>query len=147
MGVLEVLLEEEAARVEGGSLARQDPVTLEGRTYRRYLARDVPSESVVRLAVPARRVASRVPPAAIVAVAGVLLALGATTARRGGQGATAPPLDAESLAHAIAALDAEFESGQVQSEAATARYRQQRAALKARLVSALSAVEEPRGRS
>src|SRR5262249_38676502 len=51
--VLEVLAEETRAHIEGARLAEVTPALLEGRTFRRFLARDVPANSVVRLDAPA----------------------------------------------------------------------------------------------
>ncbi len=53
-GVLEVLLEEAEGRVDGGTLTAQDPVTLEGRNFVRYLGRDVPAGAPVAIVVPDR---------------------------------------------------------------------------------------------
>lgn len=51
--VLEVLLEERAARADGPGLRQVASVVVEGRPFRRYLAPDVPAASEVRLTVPA----------------------------------------------------------------------------------------------
>ena len=50
--VLELLVEEPGARVEGARLREVDPVAVEGRTFRRYLGQDVPAGSSVRITVP-----------------------------------------------------------------------------------------------
>lgn len=52
--VLEVLLEEQAGRVEGGALQAQGPVTVEGRNFSRFLGRDVPAGASVSVVVPDR---------------------------------------------------------------------------------------------
>jgi hypothetical protein len=51
--VLEVLLEEPGARVEAPGLREVNPVAVSGRTFRRYLAQDVPAAAVVRIMIPA----------------------------------------------------------------------------------------------
>jgi len=50
--VLEVLLEEAGARISGPSFREQAPVAIEGRTFRRFIAQDVPARSTLRVAVP-----------------------------------------------------------------------------------------------
>jgi hypothetical protein len=51
--VLEVLLEEPRARVNGVPSREQAPVAIEGRTFRRFLAQDLPPRSALRVDVPA----------------------------------------------------------------------------------------------
>jgi hypothetical protein len=50
--VFESLLEEPRARVDAPRLREVAPVAVEGRTFRRYLAQDIPVNSVVRVTVP-----------------------------------------------------------------------------------------------
>ena len=50
--VMEILLEEPTARVEAPRLREVDPVAVEGRTFRRYLAQDIPAGGVTRVTVP-----------------------------------------------------------------------------------------------
>jgi hypothetical protein len=50
--VLEVLVEERGARVSAPRLREIDPVAVEGRTLRRFLAQDVSADAVLRVAVP-----------------------------------------------------------------------------------------------
>jgi primosomal replication protein N len=52
VSVMEILLEEPTARVEAPRLREVDPVAVEGRTFRRYLAQDVPVGGVTRVSVP-----------------------------------------------------------------------------------------------
>jgi hypothetical protein len=52
VSVLEVLLEEPRAAVEGGKLAEVAPALIDGRQFRRFLAQDVPSNSVMRVSAP-----------------------------------------------------------------------------------------------
>ena len=56
--ILEVLIEEEKGSVTGAKLEEKDPVALERRSFRRFLAADVPANSVSVIDLPA--VATRV---------------------------------------------------------------------------------------
>ncbi len=51
--VLEALVEEPGARVEAPKMRQVDPVVVEGRSFARYLAQDVPADAVIRVSVPA----------------------------------------------------------------------------------------------
>jgi len=51
--ILEVLIEEEKGTVTGAKLAEKDPVVLERRSFRRFLADDVPANSVSVIDLPA----------------------------------------------------------------------------------------------
>jgi hypothetical protein len=57
--VLEVLVEEPQARLSGAGLREMERTTLEGRTFRRFLARDVDSSAVVRVEMPSRAFGER----------------------------------------------------------------------------------------
>lgn len=57
--VLEVLLEEPGATAEAPGLVRVDPVTVEGRTFSRFLAQDVARAGVLRITAPMSSVVSR----------------------------------------------------------------------------------------
>ena len=50
--VLEVLLEEPRASISGVALRQVAPVTIEGRTFRRFLGQDVPPNATLRVSVP-----------------------------------------------------------------------------------------------
>ncbi|MFN2400765.1 MAG: carboxypeptidase-like regulatory domain-containing protein [Gemmatimonadaceae bacterium] len=52
VAVLEVLAEEPGASAEGARLTEVNPVSVEGRTFRRYLAQSAPVNSVIRISVP-----------------------------------------------------------------------------------------------
>jgi hypothetical protein len=69
--VLEVLLEEPGATVDAPSLRQMPPVAVQGRTFRRFLAQDVPANAVITIGVPD----SRSPPTAWFA-AGLTLVIG-----------------------------------------------------------------------
>ncbi len=51
--ILEVLVEEEQGKVSGAKLAEQAPVAIERRSFRRFLADDVPTGSVLVIDLPA----------------------------------------------------------------------------------------------
>ena len=51
--ILEVLIEEEKGRVSGARLEEKDPVALERRSFRRFLASDVPANSASIIDLPA----------------------------------------------------------------------------------------------
>ena len=53
ISVFEVLLEDPGAAVSGGGAVEQAPVTLEGRTFRRFLAQDVPASANVAITLGA----------------------------------------------------------------------------------------------
>jgi hypothetical protein len=50
--ILEVLIEEEKGKVTGAKLVEKDPVAVERRTFRRFLADDVPGNSVSVIDLP-----------------------------------------------------------------------------------------------
>jgi hypothetical protein len=50
--VLEVLAEEPMARVSGGGLIEVDPITIDGRGFRRFLSQDPPPSAVVTMEFP-----------------------------------------------------------------------------------------------
>ena len=56
--ILEVLIEGESGKVTGAKLEEKDPVALERRTFRRFLAADVPAKSVSVIDVPSGRKSS-----------------------------------------------------------------------------------------
>jgi len=52
VSVMEILLEEPTARAEAPRLREVDPVAIEGRTFRRFIAQDVPAGGAARVTVP-----------------------------------------------------------------------------------------------
>jgi hypothetical protein len=50
--VMEALLEESGAALSGVTFRDQAPVAIEGRTFRRFIAQDVPARSMLRVTVP-----------------------------------------------------------------------------------------------
>ena len=152
VGVFEILVEDPGASATGGGLAEQQSVTLEGRSFRRFLAQDVPPKAVVTidLGAPTGQGGSRFVIAPVLGAAAIMiLALAfALTRRRPGattraSAAREPVEDAESLARDIADLDDAFARVANPSDADRDAYRVRRAALKARLTSALAKEEVP----
>ena len=141
--VLEVLVEEPAAQVTGANLRSMAAATAGGRTFKRFLAQDVPAGSAARIAVPLTTDATRTRVLAALAIAIAVImvaALGRALVRGGGnprrRAVPAAPRS-EALAAAIALLDARKERGD--SSLDDAAYAAQRAALKGQLASALAA--------
>jgi hypothetical protein len=154
IGVFEVLLEDAGATVAGGGLAEQESVTLEGRTFRRFLAQDVPPTATVTIDVgdPTAPRGNRFVIALVLGAAAIMvLALAFALTRRRqmavSHDVTAPPVeaptDAASLARAIADLDEAFARTASPTDAERDAYRERRAALKTRLTAALAKEEVP----
>jgi len=144
--VLEVLLEEQAAQARAPSLRAQGEVTTQNRTFKRFLAQGAPAGETIRIDVPTAAGATRVNvliAVAVVIVLAMIAALWRALARRVPRAASVPraagdaPATPESLVAAIAALDALHDAGDPSLD--DARYAADRAALKARLASALAA--------
>ena len=147
VGVFEVLLEDAGASASGGGLAEQQPVSLEGRSFRRFLAQDMRGGSDLTITVgePTAPRGNRylfLPVAVAAAVMAVALAFALTRRRpvRVVQTVEAP-LDASHLARDIAELDDAFARIPSPSDAERAAYQQRREALKARLSAALAKEE------
>lgn len=144
--LLEVLLEEPNALATAPGLARVDPVTVESRTFNRFLAQEMPQGAVVRIEMPRSALVSRRAwmVAVIVVIAGAMAFLFLRVTRRAPQrlaqrSSAAPPAPraAERLAHEIAELDARMESTPAVSEQDRAAYVERRAVLKSALATAL----------
>lgn len=139
--VLEVLLEEQAATVSGGNLSEVAPTSTAGRTFRRFLAQNVPQTSVIRIDVPFVLGAARSRYFIAVAVVCALSMLGAVVVaarRRPAVVPRAPAQPADALLHAIATLDARYERESAPSEATRANYEAERARLKTQLAAVLA---------
>jgi hypothetical protein len=146
-GVLEVLLEEQAAQARGTSLRAQGSVSTQGRTFKRFLAQGAPAGETIRIDVPTAAGATRVNVVIAVIVVIVLAmaaALWRALSRRAPRPAVAAtgasvdvPATPDSLVAAIAALDSRRDAGDATLD--DAHYAAERAALKARLAAALAA--------
>lgn len=145
VGVLELLVQETAARVDAPGLRELAPVSTEGRTFRRFLAQDVAANGVVRIDAPAADRGSRTRTIAIVAsvLGALMLVAGIVAVRRRAPAAVAvvpaPRVETESerLVREIAELDAAHE--QRNGTGSLDDYGARRAALKQQLASALAA--------
>jgi hypothetical protein len=151
VGVFEVLLEDPGSTASGGGLAEQPAVSLEGRSFRRFLAQDVPPSATVTIDVGAPTAPERnrfviVP--AVVAAGVMALALAFALTRRRRRPAAPLPArpvervdDAAQLAHDIADLDDAFARIADPTDADRESYQQRRAVLKGRLAAALAKEE------
>ncbi len=143
--VLEVLVEEPGAQVSGASLRAMAAATTGGRTFKRFLAQDVPAASAVRVTVPVTTQALRTKVLVGLTCGIALVMLGALARallRTSGAPQRVAPRAAqthEGVAAAIAMLDARRERGDPTLDEST--YASQRAALKVRLLDALAAGE------
>ena len=143
--LLEVLLEEPRASVEGAKLTEVAPATIEGRQFRRFLAQDAEANAVMRVTAPEpvkqtrRGLAWLGVGTAIVMLVAVALWFGRNRKDIRVIGVPRRANDAERLVAEIAALDARFE----RNPANRADYEEQRQRLKAQLASALAAEKEP----
>lgn len=140
-GVFEVLLEEAAAQVRATNLRSMGDATTQGRTFKRFLAQSAPSGERVRIDVPVTTAATRtrvLVGVAIVIALAMIATLARALVRRGPRSVgETPAVSAESLAAAIAALDARHEAGD--ASLTLERYTSERAVLKAQLSAALAA--------
>jgi hypothetical protein len=140
--LLEVLVEEPGAQVRASSLRAQGTATTGGRTFKRFLAQNAPQGEKIRIEVPSTAAANRSTVViALLLVAGLAMTVALWIAYRRGRVArplvTAHAETAESLATAIAALDARREARDPSLSAE--EYASQRATLKARLAAMLAA--------
>lgn len=139
--VLEVLVEDPRGTVEGAGLIAVDPVTVEGRPFRRFLAQDVAGAQTFRVTAPGSGAGTSLRTMLLVTAVGaaMLFGLGAAFLRRGPAAfARSRASDPESLALEIAALDARFDALPAPSEQQRAEHYLARARLKGRLSDALA---------
>ncbi len=138
--VLEVLIEEPTGQVTGGGLAATDPVSLENRNFRRYLAQDVKDGATINIVLPSGpSVGRNLYIATLLGTIGVvmlLILLRAMQRRRPVMyGAPMQPRTmqaplADRLAREIADLDATFARQQNPGDSLRAAYDERRAELK-----------------
>jgi len=148
--VLEVLLEEPRATVNGGNLAEVAPTTSGGRAFRRFLGQNVPERAILQVDVPFALGDTRARYFVALGVACSAAMLGAivfaTRRRRVGAPArlaTTHPPATDELLQAIALLDARFEQGSAATADERARYDAERSRLKSRLAAALAEERQP----
>jgi hypothetical protein len=145
-GMLEVLVEEPGAQVRAPSLRSQGTATTEGRTFKRFLAQNAPIGEHIRIEVPSTAAGARSTVVIVLlVVAGLAMIVALAIAYRRGRTArpvvAAPAENAESLAAAIAALDARHDAHDPSLGADD--YAAQRAMLKARLAAMLAGGASP----
>lgn len=145
-GLLEVLLEEPNAVATAPGLARVDPVTVESRTFNRFLAQEVASGGAIRIEMPRDALMSRrawvvLIIASIAAVMVLLLVRFIRHAPRRiyhPRSSTRPASrPAERLAREIAELDASMEAARHATDDDRTAYVRRRAELKTALARAL----------
>lgn len=137
---MELLVEGGGATVTSDALAAEAPVTLEGRSFQRFVGGPIPAGNQVTVRFGGDGLGGRSGQLALLGLAAVALALGIVYGRRAlaTEPAAAPPApDAERLARAVAALDAYYGDPQRQDAASQATYAERRAGLKRQLVGAL----------
>ena len=154
--VFEVLVEEAQSVARGKGFTAVDPVALEGRNFRRFLAQDVKAEADLVIEVPAGAASGRnLYIAGLLVAVGFLMMLALTRSMQRSAAkarAAAPTLRPQEpelplgdrLAQEIAALDAIYARQESPSVSVTAAYESRRAELKAALAQALA--EAPAGR-
>lgn len=152
VSVLEVLLEEPRATVEGAGLQQVAPAPIEDRQFQRYLVQDVSADSVVRVTLPAP-VSRNSSGLRVLGLAVALVMIGALAAwmlRRRRVSHPAPAdaaataqMHVERLIAELATLDARFEREASPGAETRASYERDRAALKARIAAALAEENSP----
>lgn len=149
--VFEVLLEEPQGTVSGQGFTAVDPVSLEGRNFRRFLAQDVKPDTRIVIELPSTGTPGRnLYIAALLAAIGflMLLVLSRSMQRAANKRAGAPAVPtlrpqesaaplADRLAQEISALDATYARQQNPSESVQQAYTARRAELRAALAEAL----------
>ena len=147
--VFEVLVEDPGATATGGGLSEQQPVSLEGRSFRRFLGQNVRSGAklVINVGAPTAPRGGRMLLMPVVIAAVIMaVALGFALTRRRSAHVVVdvrPPDDAAHIARDIAELDDAFERVTSPSDAEREAYRQRRDALKTQLAEALAKEEVP----
>ena len=135
-GRVNVLVEENGARVSGGTLALADSQVIEGRAFHRWTG-DLPPGGSIRLVLPALPRTPVALLAGLVTAVGLVLALAAwRTLRRGREVQTPAP---EPALEAVAALDARYAGKESETSAEEwQQYLSERVRLKAELASSLA---------
>ncbi len=138
--VLEVLVEDPGALVQGAGLVPSDPVEIDGRAFKRFLAQDVAAAQTFTITIPPSASSSSLRVMLIVTAVGaaMLLGLGMVMLRRGPGIARRGTEDVETLALEAAALDEAFERLESPTDAQRAEHYLARARAKSRLAAALA---------
>ena len=138
--VLEVLVEEPSAVVNGAGLVAVDPVEIDGRPFKRFLAQDVDAAKTFAITIPPAAASTSLRVMLVVTGIGaaMLLGLGMVMLRRGPGLASRREADPEALALEAAALDAAYEQLAAPTEQQKAEHYLARARIKGRLAAALA---------
>lgn len=135
--VMEVLVEDPRGSAIGAGLTEVDPVQVEGRPFKRFLAQNVAAPVTINVSAPGQRASAnslRVILVVIAVGAAMLLGLGMSFMRKGPQAfARQRVVNPEALALEIAALDAAYEKLEAPTEQQKAEHYLKRAHLKGRL--------------
>jgi hypothetical protein len=142
-GVLEVLVQEPTARVQGVALREVPPENAEGRVFRRFLAQDVAGNAVLDIDVPEvvttqrNKVYIAVGAVVLLSMAGALV----FAARRRRPAVAAVPVEtrAQVLLRELASLDDQFERTSNANDGTRESYERERTRLKRELADALEA--------
>jgi hypothetical protein len=146
-GVLEVLVQEPTARVDGAKLRETAPVSEDGRTFRRFLGQDLSAGTILRVDVPRligperEKVYFGVASALLAAMLVALIVAGRRSMLRGPVSAPvhlAPEPPSRHLLRRLATLDEEFEKIAAPDDATRSAYETKRAALKSQFAEALA---------
>ena len=140
--VLEVLVEDSRGTAIGADLVEVDPVQVDGRPFRRFLAQDVQPPALVEVTTPGAQAGLgglRVMLLLTAVGAAMLLGLGMSFLRGGPRAFARRRVSTpESLALKVAALDAAFEALAAPTEQQKAEHYVKRAQLKGRLSATLA---------
>ena len=140
--VMEVLVEDPRGSAIGGTLTEVDPVQVEGRPFKRFLAQELKAPATITISAPGGSGdASSIRLLLVVTAVGaaMLLGLGMAFMRRGPEAfARQREQSPEALAAQIAALDAAYEGIAQPTEEQKAEHYLKRAQLKGRLSAALA---------
>lgn len=140
--VMEVLVEDPRGTASGGDLVEVDPVQVDGRPFKRFLAENVRAPTTIEATMPGAEASTRGLRVMLIVTAigaAMLLGLGMAFMRRGPQAFARRRVgDPEALALEIAALDAAYERLDAPSEQQKAEHYLKRAQLKGRLSAALA---------
>lgn len=140
--VMEVLVEDPRGVAIGGGLTEVDPVQVEGRPFKRFLAQNVVPPAIINVSAPGQLDnpnSMRVVLVVIAVGAAMLLGLGMAFMRKGPQAFVRQRVvNPEALALEIAALDAAYEKIESPTEQQKAEHYLKRAHLKGRLSNELA---------
>jgi len=141
VSVLEVLLEDPRAAADGAGLAESAPVAIDGRNFRRFLSRDVPAATAIRIRAEPPGGRGQTATRVLAVVAAVLMggALVWWSAQRRAVPLEPAVPESEVLIAELATLDARFRRSNTSNGATRSEYERSRAALKDRIARALAA--------